>query len=461
MNREKNNYLGLLNGKVLQGMCSDLDIKGNGVVRVDNQIFIIPGLLPGEEGIFSLSHKSKSIWYGKLKKITTYSQNRVEPTCNVFQECGGCSLLHLSYSSQQSHKLIQVKETLRRIGLIDITPRIVSSSKETSTGYRNRTIIPLKRNDDLSISLGYYRLSSHDIVDISFCPILNSELNFVISSIKTSLEKTDWTIGSDIEKKPAIKYIGMRTSLTTGKVLMTIIANSSKIKRLNEFCDRLYHQFDSIIGITLNVQPNPGNKIFGSTTTLIVGQEYIHEKFCNVIFHVDSTCFFQVNLISAELAVNEIIKWVKSKSIANLIDCYCGIGTISLPLAKIGINVLGIELMSSSIQTARNNAIINNIVNINFITGNVTNIDIDKLLGYEAMIIDPPRKGLDHSFIETILILEPKYIAYLSCNPSTLSRDLRSLVSKSNKYLLEELLVFDFFPNTTHIECLAFLSLKD
>ena len=206
----------------------------------------------------------------------------------------------------------------------------------------------------------------------------------------------------------------------------------------------------------MNIQDKRNNLIFGEKTILLCGKPFIREIFCDTTFFISTTNFFQVNTKLAEHAVKSIINWFKKdNSITHILDCYCGIGTISLPLAKSGYQITGIEINKESVKQAIFNAKSNNLDNVTFHCGDVTNNSLLLNYQYQGLVIDPPRKGLAEDLIRQILSLNFRKIVYLSCNPSTLARDLNMLCEK---YSIESVQPFDFFPQTTHIECLAFLT---
>ena len=252
-----------------------------------------------------------------------------------------------------------------------------------------------------------------------------------------------------------LRFICFRVGFHTGQVLITIVCGKNIKDHLNKLSAKWMAQWKEVVGITLNIQPINNNKIFGNETLTIRGIDYIEEYISGVKLQLTSTTFFQVNTPLAEHIINNIAKWfMKSVRPLKVIDAYCGVGTISLPLCTKGFSVIGIDSLHESIIQAKRNALINSISNAKFIHADVDQTLRDQLSSEDGLILDPPRKGLSQNLIKIILMKLPCKISYLSCNPATLARDLK-LITKTGKYELITLQPIDFFPQTTHVECLA------
>ncbi len=443
-------------GKVISGLCVDLDHTGNGIIRASNGIIVAPGLLPGETAQVELVYKKSSLWVSRILDIENFSDYRRTPKCQVFDICGGCSIQHLDENEQLKLKHRHLSETIKRIGFIDI---VVNSFPIHSNyyKYRNKTIIPMKRSSNGNVSIGYFRRGTHDIVDINSCPILDDRLSLLISVIKEDLDSTDIPIDCDQKSAIGLKHLVIRQSFSTNETLITLVAAHSNILGIQKLARKWTNNHTNIVGVSLNIQPNKSNKILGDSEVCLTGRNYIIEVFLDLKFLIFSNTFFQINYIPATNAVSRIIKCLKELNVKSVVDCYCGIGTIALPLANNGLEVLGIESNHISIKSARDNALINNIDNVKFKTGLVSNILSEYIDLYEAVVVDPPRKGLDSNTLRLLCNKPTNVLIYLSCNPSTLARDLKVLVTDNLIYSLLEITPYDFFPQTSHVESLAIL----
>ncbi len=448
-------------GNIVYVTCIDLDDNGNGIGRYEDEIFIVPDLLPLEIGCIKLVYKKGNAWVGKLLSRKKDSQYRRLSNCSYSEKCGSCSLINLEYKEQLEIKQNKVDNALKRIGGIARNSHKIISILKEEYGYRNRALIPIKRSTKGKIIIGYYEKGTHEIVDIDDCIVLEPRLSKYILPIKNELQETNLGAKPDNEVFSKIRHIGLRIGSRTGDVLITIICNHNCLQSIKPLADKWYRQWEEVKGITLNVQPEFNNKIFGKKTFTIAGENTIKEIFCELELLIGSTTFFQINTALAEFIVNKISNWFdQGNSTKQIIDAYCGLGTISLPLARNGRSVIGIDISHESIQLARLNAIRNHIHNVHFVKGNVERQLENYLTSNHGLVVDPPRKGLSKEILEIILRKLPSKIAYLSCKPSTLARDLKLLTLVANKYDVESIQPIDFFPQTTHVECLVLLTLK-
>ncbi len=441
-------------------MGCDLDHKGFGIARSNDLVIQVPGLIPGERALVKLKNRRGDIWVSELVKVIEHSSARNEPFCQFFGKCGGCTLQHININEQQVIKQKRVYDCLIRIGKIKLAVinEIVAGNR--SIAYRNRLLIPLKRAKSNTILLGYYAMGTHQIIDINSCPIHIELLNTVLSNIRTDIANTPWEIDSDDPSIKGLRYLGIRVGEFTNQVQILLVSNTPKLAGLNRLAKKWIRKMPFISGVTLNIKNNYSNTILGDINYLIEGSPYVEEIFYNMRFNLQASTFFQINTSVAEKAVREIVEWFLPLKLEKLIDCYCGIGTISLPLAQSGINVLGIDFNKDSISTARSNADKNSLLNTSFINSSVEEVLAKYLEFYEAIVIDPPRKGLNSKIISYICNSPPKYLVYMSCNPSTLARDLNLLCVTNDLYKIDRITPYDFFPHTTHIETLAFLVRK-
>ncbi|KGG15287.1 MULTISPECIES: 23S rRNA (uracil(1939)-C(5))-methyltransferase RlmD [unclassified Prochlorococcus] len=440
--------------------CVDIDQSGYGVCTFNAQVIIVPGLTVGDEALVRSEYILRGTWYGSIKSIRTLSAHRVKPACYVFDQCGGCTLQHTLYTQQNLLKQKILNDSLMRIANIKDFPITSHLNPTNYYNYRNKAIIPTEVQSDGSFIIGYYKRGSHTIVDINSCPILTDQMNEIYKIIQNSFANNKFLFVPQNSPLRSITHIYIRHSIRTNEILIAFISKRSISYYLSSFANYFKQQEYNIVGFVNNIQPQDTNTILGTRSEIIYGRNYINERFCNLYFKIGIRSFFQINIIEAEKAVNLILDHVtKTYKCKRIIDAYSGIGTISLPLAKTGLDIIGVEINSEAYKLSLENIIANSIKNVNYILGDVSKSLSNILQSSDYLIVDPPRKGLDKSIIDLILNKQPQNIAYLSCNPSTLGRDL-SLLLKGDLYKINNIYSFDFFPQTMHLESLVFLTIS-
>ena len=447
-------------GTIVEVDCVDLDVNGNGISKWNNLVLTTPNLLPEEKALVSIQYKRGSTFHAYLLKIIQHSPNRIEPECSVYNQCGGCSIQHLHYTRQISSKLNIISNQFSRLFGIDVDVEYLWESNHLEFNYRNRTCMPVLRTEDNRLITGYYMKNSHTIVDINTCPVLDARISSLIRPIKLLVENTSLDADSNMSRKDVLRHICLRRSSKTGEIHVSFVCSSRKcLKEISRVSHKLMNNYTDISGITMNLQDKKNNTIFGLESISVCGRDYINEEFCGYNLKIPPTSFFQINHIAAETTVKQIVRWlVRKASVKHVIDAYCGIGTISLPLSQY-FHVTGIEVNEDSINIAKENSSLNNKNNVEFYTGNVRNLLYDLLSPSMGLVLDPPRKGIDSEVVDIIKDKKPRLIAYLSCNSGTMARDVSKLID-NQLYKIEKVFACDFFPQTMHLECLTFLTLN-
>ena len=446
-------------GLTLEVEATDLDRDGCGLARLQGWVIVVPDLLPGEVARIQLLQRQRSRWRSRRLELIHASSERRRPPCILASDCGGCTLQHLGATGQQQWKEHQLTETLSRLGGIN---QPVSSSRfnhQRSLGYRNRALIPLKRAPNGSLRLGYYKRGSHRIINLNHCPVLDPRLDALIEPLKQDLDQTGWPADHDLSEAQGLRHLGLRIGHHSGDLLITLVSSHDRLDGVHELARRWMDRWPSLRGVTLNLQPVRSNLILGRETRVIAGQDSLQESICGLALVLDTSTFFQVNTPQAESIITVICDWMISVlGRGRILDAYCGIGTISLPLAARGFEVIGIERHPSSITQAIENAERNGLSSrCHFLQGDVDGLLSKELSGCDAIVVDPPRRGLDQSVLNTLLACPPAYLAYLSCDPATQARDLKQLAHPQGPYAIDGLHPVDFFPQTSHLESLVLL----
>ncbi|KEF43498.1 MAG: RNA methyltransferase [Cyanobium sp. CACIAM 14] len=449
-------------GERLELAITDLGHEGQGVARHQGQVVFVSGALPGDTVQVRLTALARRHLVGQLERLIDPSPQRRRSPCILADNCGGCSLQPLEDSAEVQWKQHGLEQTLARIGGLSCPVRPLLAA-ETTLGYRNRALIPLERSADGRLRAGFYRRGSHRIVNMARCPVLDPRIDALIAPLKADLEATDWPVdrhggGADAGQEAGLRHLGLRVGAATGELLITLISSHPDLPGLVELATDWRRRWPDLVGVCLNLQPLPTNRLMGEETRTIVGRGWIHETFAGLRLRIAADTFFQVNTRQAERLIPSLREALGSglgRSL--LLDAYCGIGTYSLPLAAAGWQVHGLELHPRAVAMARLNAAANQLEErVRFEQADVPQALQERLEGVEALVLDPPRKGLSPAAVAAILALPPPRIAYISCDPASLARDLAQLCG-SGTYRLQWVQPVDFFPNTAHVEALAAL----
>jgi 23S rRNA (uracil1939-C5)-methyltransferase len=431
--------------------------SGDGVGRIDGQVCFVPGALPGETVRAKLRQITRHAWLAELEAVLLASPDRQRPSCILADRCGGCSLQHWTVTAQRRWKRELVRETMQRIGHLTAPLQPILSDPE-GLGYRNRAIIPLRRQPDRTLRGGYFRRGSHRIVNMNHCPVLDPRLDGLIAPIKQDLDATGWPADCDATGEGGLRHLALRVGHGSGELLITLVSSHDRLPGLDRLAGSWMRRWPQLAGVVLNLQPFPTNTLMGEASRTLCGRGWLQERFAGLSLRIAADTFFQVNTVQAERVVPSLLQALSDRAPGRLIDAYCGIGTYSLPLARQGWQVHGLERNAEAVRLARLNATDNRLENrCRFDAVDVAAVLASELGGCEALLLDPPRKGLDAACMAAITALPPPRLLYLSCDPATLARDLRQLCGAAG-YTIESLQPFDFFPQTTHVETLAVLS---
>jgi 23S rRNA (uracil1939-C5)-methyltransferase len=434
-----------------------LSHDGQGVGRYGGMACFVPGALPGERVTARLLHRARRHWLGTLEEVHESSPERRRPPCILAEHCGGCSLQHLGDGAQSRWKGERVQEVLGRIGGLACPVDPVLAAPHP-LGYRNRAIIPLERTPDGRLRAGYYRRGTHRIVNMSRCPVLDPRLDALIAPLKADLEATTWPVDRELSGPGGLRHLALRLGHHSGEVLLTLVSSHGDLQDLPRWAERWRQRWPQIVGVTLNLQPRPTNTLLGPATELVSGRSWLTERICGLDLRIASDTFFQVNTPQAERVVPLLRQALAGAPPGLLLDAYCGIGTFSLPMARDGWTVHGLERHPEAVRLATHNAEQNGLGSLaSFEAGDVATLLPAWLPRCRALLVDPPRRGVDAAVLTALQASAPPLLLYLSCDPATLARDLGAL-SRSCGYAVIRVQPLDFFPQTSHIETLAVLS---
>jgi 23S rRNA (uracil1939-C5)-methyltransferase len=444
-------------GQLVEVRITDLNDTGEGVGRLGGRVVFVPDTVTGDRILVRLVHVKANYANGKLHEILELSPHRIRPNCIVADKCGGCQWQHIDYEYQQSAKHNLVVQALERIGGFTQPPVAPILTSDSFLAYRNKVTYPLKRSATGQVQAGYYQKGSHQLINLNQCPVQDSRLNPLLAEVKQDIERMGWSVYDERRHQGRIRHLSLRIGRRTGEMLLTLIATDWKLGDLDVQAQQWMTRYPKLVGVSVNRNPNRTNAIFGDETRCIAGQPYLKEEFAGLEFQLSPETFFQVNTEAAEALLNAIAQQLALKGDEVLVDAYCGIGTFTLPLAQRVRQAIGLEVQPASVEQAQKNAQLNGISNVMFKTGTVETLLPQLGITPDIVLLDPPRKGCDRKVIETLLEILPERIVYISCKPATLARDLK-LISQTGSYQLDHIQPADFFPQTPHVECAAFLT---
>ncbi|MBF2067865.1 MAG: 23S rRNA (uracil(1939)-C(5))-methyltransferase RlmD [Calothrix sp. C42_A2020_038] len=446
-------------GELIELEITDLNDDGDGVGRALSRAVFVPDTVPGDLIKARLVFVKPRYGYATINEILKPSVYRVRPKCIVADKCGGCQWQHIDYQYQLEAKRNQVVQALERIGGF-VSPRVDAVLHTSSElGYRNKATYPVGKSATGNFVAGYYQKNSHQIVNLNQCPVQDQRLNPLLQKVKLDIQSHGWQPYDEKLHTGLIRHLSLRIGRRTGEMLLTLVTKDWNIPGIGVVAQEWLDSTPPLVGVMLNLNGERTNAIFGRETRCITGKNFLREEFQKLEFQVRPDTFFQVYTETAEALVHQIKMELGLNGKEILLDAYCGIGTLTLPLAKQVSQAIGIEVQAEAVEQARVNARHNGIANVNFYTGTVEKLI--KSLGIlpDVVILDPPRKGCDKAVIDALLASKPKRIVYVSCKVATLARDLR-LLCQNGVYTLTRVTPADFFPQTAHVEAAAFLVLS-
>lgn len=443
-------------GQLAEVNITDLNDTGEGVGRLGERVVFVPNTVTGDRVLVRLVRVKSNYAIAKLQQLLEPSPHRIRPKCIVADKCGGCQWQHISTDYQQLVKQNLVVQALEHIGSFTSPPVAPILSTDSPLAYRNKATYPLQRSATGQVQAGYYQQGSHQLINLNQCPVQDARLNPLLAEVKQDIEKMGWSIYDENRHQGRLRHLSLRIGRHTGEMLLTLIAADWKLQDLEIQARKWLTRYPKLVGICINCNPNRTNVIFGEETRCVVGQPYLREEFAGLEFQLRAETFFQVNTEAAEALLTVIMEQLALKGDEVLVDAYCGIGTFTLPLAQRVQQAIGLEVQASSVEQAQLNAQLNGINNVTFQSGTVEKLLPQLGIAPDVVLLDPPRKGCDRTVIETLLQTLPKQIVYVSCKPATLARDLK-LLCNTGDYQLTHVQPVDFFPQTPHVECAAFL----
>ncbi|WP_445489850.1 23S rRNA (uracil(1939)-C(5))-methyltransferase RlmD [Niallia sp. 03133] len=453
--------------KLTQGQTFPLTIKrlginGEGVGYFKRQVVFVPGALPGEEVVVEATKVQPKFSEGKIKKIRKSSPFRVKAPCPIYEQCGGCQLQHLAYDQQLKEKrdiVIQSMErhTKLKVDKVDIRQTI---GMKDPWNYRNKSQFQMGQQKNGKIIAGLYGLDSHRLVPIQNCMVQHPLTNKVSEEVRKILEELQVPIYNERTQKGIVRTIVTRAGFQSGEVQVVLITTQKEVPRKKKIMAEIQKRLPEVKSLVQNINGNKTSLIFGEKTLHLSGEEVIQETLGDLNFELSARAFFQLNPVQTVALYDEVKKAAGLTGKEKIADAYCGVGTIGLWLAEGASEVRGMDTIEAAITDAQKNAARHGIENATYVTGTAEHWLpkwVEEGWRPDTVVVDPPRTGCDRKLLDAIKKVKPKKFVYVSCNPSTLAKDIDYL---SKEYKVEYIQPVDMFPHTAHVECCVLLEKK-
>lgn len=431
------------------GTCENYTYDGLGVVKQNGIPFFVKGILRGERGVIGITKLKQKYGYGRLVELLDASKQRRIPACPQARVCGGCQLQHMKYEEQLYFKRQKVQDVMQRIGGLSLEVNPVLGMEEPFF-YRNKAQIPIGVRDQRLIS-GFYRLNSNDIIDMDSCCIQSHAINRIFSVVREELEQAR-------ELWDSMRHVLLKHAFANDEVMVVFICRRDESERLRPISERLMKRCPQVKSCVLNVNTRCDNVILGEEEVLLAGREVIGDAIDTLTFHISAKSFYQVNPVQTKVLYERALAFCGLSGTETVLDLYCGVGTISMFLAKRAKRVIGIEIVEQAIRNAKENAARNRIANVEFVCSDAAAYAKQVArtgMRPDVVCVDPPRKGCAQEVLEAIAAMGPKRVVYVSCDAATLARDLRVLGELG--YETRQIQPVDMFPQTYHVETVALL----
>ncbi|WP_268876171.1 MULTISPECIES: 23S rRNA (uracil(1939)-C(5))-methyltransferase RlmD [Bacillaceae] len=439
-----------------------MGIDGEGVGFFKRQVVFVPGALPGEEIVCEVTKVKGKFAEGRIVKLRKKSSDRIAPPCPIYEECGGCQLQHLSYEGQLREKRDIVRQAFERYTKINLDKIDFKDTlgMEDPWHYRNKSQMQVGQQGGKVIA-GLYSPNSHRLIDLEDCIVQHPQTNKVTNVIKQLAGDMKIPTYNERKRKGVLRTIVTRVGFETGEYQVVLVTATEEIPRVELLIEEIKRRLPDVTSIVQNINPQKTSLIFGDVTKTLYGKDEIEERMSEFRFDLSPRAFFQLNPVQTQKLYHAAKEAAALTGVEKVVDAYCGVGTIGLWLADGAAELRGMDVIKEAIEDAKKNAEVHGVEHAKYVTGKA-----EVLLpkwekeGWhpDVVVVDPPRTGLDSVFIETLLRVKPERIVYVSCNPSTLAKNVHELIGAG--YKLKSLQPVDMFPHTAQVETVALIELK-
>ena len=430
---------------------------GAGVCRIDGRAVFVPGAIPGEEWEVRIVKVTAAAVFGKGERCLRPSPERREPDCPAFPRCGGCTMRHVSYEAELRFKLQRVNEAYRRIGGLALEAEEILGAAQTE-GYRNKAIYAV----DAALRPGFFRPRSHEVIPVERCLLQREAGDRAVAAVCDFCREQGIPAYDETTGKGVLRHVFTRTARSTGAVQVTVIAARGFGAKTQALVEAVRAACPETVGVILNVNKTAGNTVLAGDFYTLWGSNTLRDTLSGSDFDLSPMSFFQINPDQAERLYALAVEYAAPEGKGTVLDLYCGAGTISLCLARGAEHVIGAEIVPAAVENARANAARSGVDNVEFLcadAGEAAAALLRRGVRPDAVVVDPPRKGLTPEVIECIAAMNPERVVYVSCNVATQARDLKLFTQLG--YAPVRAAAVDMFPRTSHVETVCLLVLRN
>lgn len=443
----------LIKNQIYEAVVTDYTAEGQGVAHIEGCAVFIPNAIAGERVRLRIEKAQKTWAAGKIVEILERSPHRVNRECPEAKKCGGCDFWHMDYEEETRLKAERVRTCLNRIGgeALEEMPILAAP---TCFGYRNKAQYPVAVKKGRAYA-GFFRAGTHDVVEMDRCRILPEESDTVRDIVISYVNQFHISVYDETAHKGLLRHIYVRRGTVSGQILVCLVVNGEALPHAEVLIDGL-KKVPGFTTLVLSINERKGNAVLGDRFITLYGPGYIEDTLCGLVFRLSPRSFYQVNHSQAQHLYELAISQAKITKSDTVLDLYCGVGTITLIMAKAAGKVIGVEVIPQAVEDARDNARRNGIQNAEFLNGDAgaAALELERQgVHPDVVVVDPPRKGLNADAIEAIVRMSPRRLIYVSCDPATLARDVALL--KQRGYQLESAQAVDLFPRCAHVETVA------
>lgn len=434
---------------VIDGYASD----GAGVARLDGMVVFVQGGIRGEACDVRLTHVGRSALWGRVEEVVNPSPARIFPRCLHYTKCGGCQFRHMNYAEELEAKRIRVEDALRRLGGAEIHVSAILGAEQVDR-YRNKAQFPVAKGP----RIGFYRPRSHDVIDVDDCLLQGEAAARLRGAVKEWMAEYSIPAYNERTFTGLVRHVYVRTN-RAGRSLCCLLVNGRGVPREVELVRALRRAEPNLAGIVLGVNEKHNNVILGDSYRTLWGEDFLSDTLCGLTFRLSVPSFYQVNPAQTEVLYGKALEFAGLTGAETVLDLYCGIGTISLVMARKAGMVWGAEVVPQAVDDAIANARRNHIENARFLcadAGEAARYLEGEGVRPDVVCVDPPRKGLAEDVVDTIADMGPERVVYVSCDPGTLGRDVKRFAGRG--YTLKKAEAVDMFPRTAHVETVVLLS---
>lgn len=443
--------------QIYEATIVDYTAEGQGIAKVEGCAVFVPNAIAGEVCRIRIEKAQKTWAAGRIVEILEKSHHRVQRSCAISASCGGCNFHHMDYEEETRLKAERVRQCLNRIGGESLEHVPILAAPAT-TCYRNKAQYPVAADKKGRAYAGFFRAGTHSVVENDRCGILPAEMDGVKDAVVSYVNHYRVSVYDETVHKGLLRHIYVRRGVVSGQILVCLAVNGRKIPHPEDLIARL-RKIPGFATLVLSVNTKKGNTVLGDEEVVLHGPGYIEDTLCGLTFRLSPKSFYQVNHHQAQRLYEAAIAQAEITKADTVLDLYCGVGTITLCMAKAAGKVIGVEVVPQAVEDARENAKRNGIENAEFFCGDAGQAALElesKGIKADVVVVDPPRKGLNADTIEALARFAPRRIVYVSCDPATLARDVALL--KERGYTLKNAMAADLFPRCAHVESVVTLS---